>query len=129
MKLSSDAYDRLKSIAQVWLPALGTLYVALAVLWHLPAAEQVSGSVVAVDAALGAVLSLSSLKYKASGEQFDGQIHVTPQPDGPTEVALEMKSPDPMAFLDKDQVTFKVNPPTLPAPNLTDPRLLADPDA
>ncbi len=33
MKLSNRAYDILKEIAQIWLPALGVLYVGLAKVW------------------------------------------------------------------------------------------------
>jgi hypothetical protein len=56
-------YDVLKAIALIWLPASGTLYVGLAAIWGLPASEQVSGTVLAVDTFLGVVLGLSTAKY------------------------------------------------------------------
>ena len=64
MKLSNKAYDCLKWIAQILLPAVGTLYFALASIWGLPYAEQIVGTITAIDAFLGALLGISSIKYK-----------------------------------------------------------------
>lgn len=61
--MSNKIYDILKWIAQMILPALGTLYFALSQIWGFPCGEQVVGTVTAVDAFLGAVLGLSSAKY------------------------------------------------------------------
>ena len=63
MKLSNKAYDVLKWIAMILLPAIGTLYFALAGIWGLPYAEQIVGTITAIDTFLGAVLQLSSAKY------------------------------------------------------------------
>ena len=64
MKLSNETYDVLKWIAQIFLPALGTLYFALASIWGLPFGEQVVGTITAVDAFLGALLQISTINYK-----------------------------------------------------------------
>ena len=64
MKLSNETYDVLKWIAQIFLPALGTLYFALASIWGLPFGEQVVGTITAVDAFLGALLQISTNNYK-----------------------------------------------------------------
>lgn len=63
MIFSGKVYDVLKWIAQVGLPALGTLYFTLDQLadWHHGAI--VSGFVLALDAFLGVVLGLSSNQY------------------------------------------------------------------
>ena len=61
--MSNRTYDVLKFIAQIFLPALGTLYFALASIWNLPYGEQVVGTITAVDAFLGAVLGISTKKY------------------------------------------------------------------
>ena len=63
MKLSNKAYDVLKFIAQILLPALGTLYFALARIWNFPYAEEIVGTITAVDAFLGALLGISTLQY------------------------------------------------------------------
>lgn len=62
--MSNKVYDVLKWIAQILLPALGTLYFALAGIWNFPYAEQVVGTVMAVDTFLGVILGISSKKYK-----------------------------------------------------------------
>ena len=65
MKLSNKAYDVLKYIALIFLPALGTLYFALAKIWGFPYAAEIVGTISAVDAFLGALLQISTNKYNA----------------------------------------------------------------
>lgn len=62
--MSNKVYDILKYIAQIVLPALGTLYFALAGIWGFPYGEQVVGTITAIDAFLGAILGISSANYK-----------------------------------------------------------------
>lgn len=64
MKISNKVYDVLKFIAQVVLPALGTLYFALAEIWGLPYGAEIVGTITAVDAFLGALLGVSTSRYK-----------------------------------------------------------------
>ena len=63
MKMSNQTYDVLKFIAQVFLPALGTLYFALSQIWGLPYGEQIVGTITAIDAFMGALLGISSAQY------------------------------------------------------------------
>ena len=42
-----------KNLAQIYLPALATLYFALASIWGLPYVEQVVGTITAIDTFLG----------------------------------------------------------------------------
>lgn len=63
MKMSNQTYDVLKYWALIVLPALGTLYFALAGIWGLPYGEQIVGTITAIDAFLGAILKISSDKY------------------------------------------------------------------
>lgn len=62
--MSNKTFDCLKWIAQILLPALGALYFALSQIWGLPYAEQIVGTITAIDAFLGALLGISSMKYK-----------------------------------------------------------------
>ena len=64
MKLSNNVYDILKWIALVVLPAVATLYGALAPTWGWPYAEQIVYTITAVDTFLGALLGISNLQYK-----------------------------------------------------------------
>lgn len=66
--MKNKTYDILKYIAQIVLPALATLYLALAGIWDLPYGEAISGTVMAIDTFLGAVLMISSVKYNKRKE-------------------------------------------------------------
>lgn len=64
MKMSNKTYDVLVWIAQIVLPAAGTLYGALAAIWGFPYGEQILGTFAALDIFLGAVLKISNAQYK-----------------------------------------------------------------
>lgn len=66
MKLSNKAYDVLKWIAQILLPAIGTLYFALSGIWGFPYAEAIVGTITAVDTFIGVLLGISNAQYKKS---------------------------------------------------------------
>ena len=61
--MSNKTYDVLKGIAQLWLPAAAPLVLSITSIWGLPYGEPVSGTIMAVDAFLGAVLQISSNAY------------------------------------------------------------------
>lgn len=63
MKLKNEVYDALKWVTTILLPALGALYAALAVFWGFPKGVEVSGSLGAVAAFLGALINRSSKVY------------------------------------------------------------------
>lgn len=63
MKLSNKVYDVLKFIAQILLPALGTLYFAIGGIWGFPYVEQIVGTITAIDTFLGALLGISTYQY------------------------------------------------------------------
>lgn len=67
MKLSNTAYDILKWIALIVLPASATLYTALAGVWGLPFEQEIPVTITAVDAFLGALLGVSSVSYSKEG--------------------------------------------------------------
>jgi hypothetical protein len=68
MKLSNKAYDTLKWIAMILLPACATLYFALAGIWGFPYGEEIVGTITAVDTFLGVILGISNANYKKKGE-------------------------------------------------------------
>lgn len=72
--MTNKTYDIVKWFAQIVLPAIGTLYFALAGIWGLPYAEQVVGTIVAVDTFLGVVLGYSSSQYAKSEAVGDVDI-------------------------------------------------------
>lgn len=62
--MPDKVYDVLKAIAMIILPALGTLYFALAGIWGWPYAEQIVGTITAIDTFLGVILGISTMQYK-----------------------------------------------------------------
>lgn len=69
--MSNKVYDVLKWTAQILLPALATLYFALAGIWNLPYGEEVVGTITALDTFLGIVLGISSAQYNKKEEKQD----------------------------------------------------------
>lgn len=64
--MNDKVYDVLKFIAQIVLPALATFYLTLAGIWSLPFGEEISGTIMAIDTLLGAILMISSTKYNSN---------------------------------------------------------------
>lgn len=61
--MSDKTYDILKGIALVVLPTIATLYAALAGIWGFPYGQQIVATISAIDAALGAILGISTSQY------------------------------------------------------------------
>ena len=77
MQLSNRAYDILKAIAMIWLPAIGSLYFGLADIWHLPLAQEIVGTITVIDTFLGAILGISTANYNKDlivGEEPDHHL-------------------------------------------------------
>jgi hypothetical protein len=110
--LSNKLYDAIKFIAQVFLPAAGTLYSALSGMWGFPNVTQVVGSIVAVDLFLGVLLGLSTNSYKYSSSKYDGTIEVETGDTGKKTFTLALDSA-PEELEDKEEVVFNVHK-TLP---------------
>lgn len=68
MKLSNKAYDILKFIAQIALPATATLCFSLAGIWGFPYGEEIVGTITAIDTCLGVLLGVSAARYKKDSE-------------------------------------------------------------
>lgn len=66
--MSNKIYDTLKYIAQVILPAAGTLYFALAGIWGFPYGEAVVGTIAAIDTFLGVALGISTAQYNKAAD-------------------------------------------------------------
>ena len=104
--LSDSMYTKLEYLARVVLPALATLYLALATLWTFPYGPQVVGTIVAVDTFLGVFIGFAQKSYDASDAAYNGTIVVTKTPDGTALSSL---------VLDKDpaelgKLVLKINP-------------------
>lgn len=103
---NSRLYDALKWLALIGLPALGTLYFALAGIWGLPAAEQVVGTIVSVDTFLGVVLGISTSNYSSKNV---GDIVVEETVEG-KKFSLALNDPNVESIEDVDEARFSVKP-------------------
>ena len=61
---NDKVYDILKWVAQIVLPALGTMYAGLAGIWGFPYGEEVMATILTIDTFLGAILGISNSNYK-----------------------------------------------------------------
>lgn len=67
MKIFSDkAFNVLKWLAMVALPALAVFVRAFFPIWDIPYGEQISESIVVINALLGALLGISTIGYNRS---------------------------------------------------------------
>lgn len=106
--IQGKTYDKLKFLALTVLPALGTLYFALAGIWGLPSADEVVGTIVAVDTFLGVVLQLSSNAYARSDARFTGSVDVLNEEDGVQNFSLNIPA-NAAAIVGKKEIVLKVN--------------------
>lgn len=67
--MSNKVYNILKYIAMIVLPAVATLYAALAAAWGWPHTEAVVTTITAIDAFMGALLQISTNAYNKKGEK------------------------------------------------------------
>ena len=108
MIFSNKIYDKLKFLAQIALPAFGTLYAAVSGTWGWPNTEEVVGTVVAVDFFLGTLLGISTKQYEKSDAAYDGVfVDTGTDEEGVRQLQLDV-SRNPDALLEKDRVVLKV---------------------
>jgi hypothetical protein len=68
MVLNDRVYNALKWLCVLVLPALATLIRVVFAIWNIPYGEQISATIVALNAFLGACLGVSNIQYKANKE-------------------------------------------------------------
>lgn len=109
--LGDRSYQNLKKSATVVLPALATLYFAMAQIWHLPMTEEVVGSITAVNTFIGLLLGASTKKYNqlysSTGVEYAGAIVIDDSGEKKV-ISLELND-DPESLETKDEVTFRVD--------------------
>lgn len=105
MVFSKGVYDKLKFLAQIVLPALGTLYATVSGLFQWPNTEEVVGTIMAVDFFLGTVLGLSTRAYNNSPASYDGTFVVEDGEDG-KKISLDLQN-NPEALGTQKRIVFK----------------------
>lgn len=113
--LGNKAYDGLKFVALVFLPALATFYTVASSLWGWSHAQEVVGTIVAADTFLGSMLGVSAKRYNNSDARFDGSIDKVPE-DGGEKVVFNLDEHPLDLPPGKKEVTLKVNTSTTTLP-------------
>jgi hypothetical protein len=109
--LSNKAYDLVKSLVQVIIPALATFYLTLGNIWGLPRTESVAATLMALAAFLGVFLFRTAKTYAKSDAKFDGAINIVTNDLGGANFDLVVNN-DPMSLVnlpDGTAVTFKLS--------------------
>lgn len=107
--ISDQIYTILEYLARIVLPALATLYLALATLWKLPAGPEVVGTIVAVDTFLGVFVGIAKKSYDASDAAYNGTIDVVQSGAGNPILTNLVLNESPS---DMSKIVLKVNPDT-----------------
>lgn len=107
--LSDSNYKAVKHTAALILPAIGTLYFALAAIWNLPHAEAVMGTIAALNTFLGVVLGVSTKSYNNSDTKFVGDVVFESIEGDPTTKRLVSRlNTHPQVISSMDEALFKV---------------------
>lgn len=108
--LKGKTYDVAKQAAQVVFPAIGALYFALAQIWGFPRAEDVVGTIAAINLFIGALVGISKSQYNKSDLKYDGTIDVIEDEDS-KKFSLNYNG-DPYELDQKKDATFKIVTPS-----------------
>lgn len=73
--VSNRLYDILKFLSLILLPAVGTAYTSLDLLWDLPAETKVVGTIVVVDTFLGVFVAWLKNGYEEPEPPISGTIN------------------------------------------------------
>ena len=61
--MSNKAYDILKWMAQILLPAVATCVATIFKIWNIPYGVEISATIMAIDTLLGIILGISTIQY------------------------------------------------------------------
>lgn len=112
MVFSNKVYDKLKFVAQILLPAVGTLYATVGAIYGIDGAfepEHVVGTILAVDTFLGVILGLSNKQFMNDDANFAGDLHVVNTEDEGVQTMLAFNpGQSPESLENQKTVTMKV---------------------
>lgn len=103
MKISNKTYDVIKWIVTIVLPAIITLYSALANIWDFPYAQQIIPTLAAIEVFLGVIMGVSTYNYNKT---CDGILHVDTSDEAKDSYLFEVDDLDNVT--DKSKITLKI---------------------
>lgn len=109
VKLPDAAYNWIKWLLIIVVPAFGTLYSQIADPLGLGGVETVLRVLFAVAAFFGLILGVSTVQYNNSDERFDGTIDPAFADAQTSDRALNIKGPTQKAQT-KKEILLKVDP-------------------
>ena len=80
--MSNQAFDVLRLIGELILPALATLYAALGAIWGWPYIEAIVGTIAAVTAFIGAIVNGLRRVYNKKEDNNEEDLLESEQSDG-----------------------------------------------
>ena len=80
--MSNRAFDILRLIGELILPALATLYAALGAIWGFPYIEAIVGTIAAVTAFIGAIVNGLRRVYNKKEENNEEDLPESVESDG-----------------------------------------------
>jgi len=107
--LSNSAYDKLKPVTTLLMPAVVTFILGVGEIWNIESAPKIGATLGAFNVLLGVLLAVATRSYNNSDDKFDGTVDVQ-HLDG-RKVAVMDITTEPETMLGQKQVTLKVNNP------------------
>lgn len=103
--MTNRAYNRLKLILQLVLPAFGAFYFGLAEIWNLPYGTEVVGSLAVINVFLGVIVTTMSNRYWSSDVPYSGDLVRVDSDNGPV-LGVEL-SDDLNSIMSREMVVFR----------------------
>lgn len=112
--LSDKTYNRIKWFTLIALPAFAAAYFSFSMIWGLPKANEVVGSITILATMLGTLLGVSTKAYNAS-DSTDGVVYANGKDEdtGLTRIGMTIGT-HPDDLLGKKMVRLTVDPNAAP---------------
>lgn len=74
--MTNRMFDLLRTLCEIVIPAIGTLYFALAKIWALPYGTEIVGTCAAIATFLGALIGVNRASYNATEKADDENSYI-----------------------------------------------------